>query len=231
MIWQQYYLQLLLITLSLVMIVNYGLYALAIKVFHMKTTVQSLVFTHNNIFFTACIVTLVANIEFFRHISLVKIIYSFSSNISPVSFIYLLIWFVKHYTPIKRNEFLYKIIRLQGFKQITNHKSNVISLLIILVLGILLYLSTLGFIDTDYYSYGFHSIYMVVIVTTVIIMLIINNIILGYLWSLALFAFHYSLLPSNNLWDYLLDPVIWLVSFCYLGHNIIKTFVHYVKRE
>ena len=230
MVWQQYYLQLLLITLSLVMIVNYGLHALAIKVFHMKTAVQSLVFTHNNNFFTACIVTLVANIAFFRHISLVKIIYSFSSNISPVSFIYLLIWFAKNYTPIKRNEFLYKIIKLPGFKQMTNRKSNFISLLIVLVLGLLLYLSTLGFIDTDYYSYGFHSMYMIVIVTAVITILIINNIILGYLWSLALLAFHYSLLPSNNLWDYLFDPVIWLVSFCCLGQNLVKNLIKYIKK-
>ena len=52
---------------------------------------------------------------------------------------------------------------------------------------------------------------MLLFFSAVILFLILFNRILGYVWLLALIGFYFKLQSSNNLWDYLYDPLLWLV--------------------
>jgi len=79
------------------------------------------------------------------------------------------------------------------------------------LLGTLLYLSTFGFINFDLYHLGYLSPLMLLFFSAVILFLILFNRILGYVWLLALIGFYFKLQSSNNLWDYLYDPLLWLV--------------------
>lgn len=79
------------------------------------------------------------------------------------------------------------------------------------LLGTLLYLSTFGFINFDLYHLGYLSPLMLLFFSAVILLLILFNRILGYVWLLALIGFYFKLQSSNNLWDYLYDPLLWLV--------------------
>jgi len=79
------------------------------------------------------------------------------------------------------------------------------------LLGTLLYLSTFGFIDFDLYHLGYLSPLMLLFFSAVILFLILFNRILGYVWLFALIGFYFKLQSSNNLWDYLYDPLLWLV--------------------
>lgn len=78
-------------------------------------------------------------------------------------------------------------------------------------LGTILYLSTFGFIDFDIYNLGYLSSAMLLFFSGLILLLIIFNRCLGYVWLLAMIAFYFKLQYSNNLWDYLYDPLLWLV--------------------
>ena len=79
------------------------------------------------------------------------------------------------------------------------------------LLGTFLYLSTFGFINFDIYNLGYLSSIMLLVFSGLILFLIIANRRLGYVWLLALVAFYFKLQSSNNFWDYLYDPLLWLV--------------------
>lgn len=81
----------------------------------------------------------------------------------------------------------------------------------LIFLGTLLYLSTFGFINFDVYNLGYLSPSMLLFFSGLSLVLILFNRSLGYIWLLAMVAFYFKLQYSNNLWDYLYDPLLWLV--------------------
>lgn len=81
----------------------------------------------------------------------------------------------------------------------------------LVLLGTFLYLSTFGFISFDIYNLGYLSSIMLLVFSGLILFLILANRRLGYVWLLALIAFYFKLQYSNNFWDYLYDPLLWLV--------------------
>lgn len=81
----------------------------------------------------------------------------------------------------------------------------------IVIGGILLYISTFGFLSTDLYAFGYLSLWMLYSALFLALLLIAINRRLGIVIMLALAGFYFRLQSSNNLWDYLLDPVLWLV--------------------
>lgn len=83
--------------------------------------------------------------------------------------------------------------------------------LFLIGLGGALYLSTFGFIRFDLYHLGYLDSTILFIFSSLIFLLIICHRPLGYIWLLALISFYFRLQSSNNLWDYLFDPLLWLV--------------------
>ena len=89
--------------------------------------------------------------------------------------------------------------------------------LIIFILGLILYLAAFSFIPFDLYALGYYPKYLLVVVF--ILQLIFWQIkrVFAVIWLIALVAFYYKLQTSINLWDYLLDPILWLLcSYAWL---------------
>lgn len=81
----------------------------------------------------------------------------------------------------------------------------------LMLLGGALYLSTFGFISFDLYHLGYLAPQMLLFFSSVTLGLIMLNRRLGYIWLISVISFYFRLQASNNLWDYLYDPVLWAV--------------------
>lgn len=90
------------------------------------------------------------------------------------------------------------------------------------IIGLLLYLSTFGFFKIDFYSYGYLPWLMLWVLFILSLGLMLANRRLGLVLVAALFGFYLHLQSSNNLWDYLLDPVLWLVLLVNLLINVFS---------
>ena len=90
------------------------------------------------------------------------------------------------------------------------------------IIGLLLYLSTFGFFKVDFYSYGYLSWTMLWFISGLSFLLMLFNRRLGLVLMVALLGFYLKLQSSNNLWDYLLDPVLWLVLLVNLVINLFS---------
>lgn len=87
----------------------------------------------------------------------------------------------------------------------------------LIIAGIALYVSTLGFIKFDLYSFGFYPRPAILIGMFIIELLMwYFSRVFALIWLFALLAFYLKLQLSSNLWDYLLDPVLWLLSIDHL---------------
>ena len=82
----------------------------------------------------------------------------------------------------------------------------------IVIFGIILYSSYLGFIRFDLYDTGyFPSITFMVILGVIELLLWFTARRYAIIWLIAIICFYFKLQPSHNLWDYLFDPVLWLI--------------------
>lgn len=84
---------------------------------------------------------------------------------------------------------------------------------VLVIVGLILYTSTFGFIQIDVYHFGYISEQMIAIFSLIVFVLIILNRRIGYVWLIAYVSFYFHLQQSNNLWDYLYDPILWLILF------------------
>lgn len=85
-----------------------------------------------------------------------------------------------------------------------------------LMLGVILYPSALGVSLIDTYIWGYDATWSVVMMTSLSLLLfVIKERLLSVASLIILLAYQLRLFSSNNVWDYLLDPIIFL--FC-LGY-------------
>ena len=82
----------------------------------------------------------------------------------------------------------------------------------LVTLGAVLYLATFSYIKIDLYALGFAP------TTSVLCIFFLIELLTWYIsplfaiiWLIALIAFYFQLQTSINLWDYLLDPLLWLI--------------------
>ena len=96
---------------------------------------------------------------------------------------------------------------------------------IIFILGCLLYSSTLGFVSFDVYALGyFPNLTILTVFGVIALYLWYFAKFYAYIWLLGLIGFYFKLHPSNNLWDYLFDLPIWILSAIVLILNLRKIF-------
>ncbi len=87
-----------------------------------------------------------------------------------------------------------------------------------LLLGIILYPSALGFGPVDLYAVGYHPYATVVLLlASLLVCLFFATRIVGVWVAPALLAHSYGVGESDNVWDYLIDPIafscsLWLVA-------------------
>ena len=78
--------------------------------------------------------------------------------------------------------------------------------------GMILYPAALGFFNTDTYSFGFHaSMHWCVLGLSVVAMLCRHRI-LGLCLAFSVLANLLKLHESSNLWDYVIDPWLWIAA-------------------
>ena len=83
--------------------------------------------------------------------------------------------------------------------------------ILIICLGSLLYLSTLGIIGFDIYALGYYpNIYVLLGIIAIEVFLWHFSRTCAWIWIVAIGAYYFKLQASINLWDYLFDPVLWL---------------------
>ena len=95
--------------------------------------------------------------------------------------------------------------------------------LIFIILGFLLYFSALGFIQIDIYSYGYYpnKTFLLLIIIWSVVLLKLNTL---YSWIMlfSIIGFYFKIMASNNLWDYLIDPILWVISIVNIVNKYIK---------
>jgi hypothetical protein len=84
------------------------------------------------------------------------------------------------------------------------------------VTGVALYPLALGLGSVDPYEWGWRFSPLFVGIGALTVWLVWKQNRCGYLLLLAIVAFQLRLLESTNYWDYLVDPVYWLVSLALL---------------
>lgn len=142
----------------------------------------------------------------YNNYSLLQIVYGTIGSISVVTILLITIW-------IFNFVFLTKIIVPLNYE---------ISL-VITIFGLLLYMSSMGFIQLDIYSYGYYpnKIFILSIIMWCLFLININRL---YSWItlIAIIGFYFKIISSNNLWDYIIDPIVWIMSIVTVIKNQIK---------
>ena len=103
------------------------------------------------------------------------------------------------------------ILNQFDFSETKSPVLNQLEKIALLLMGLLLYLATFGFISYDIYHLGYLSKWMLFSLTIAALVMILCERRLGYVCLVVLAGFYFHLQASHNLWDYLLDPVLWLV--------------------
>jgi asparagine N-glycosylation enzyme membrane subunit Stt3 len=81
------------------------------------------------------------------------------------------------------------------------------------LLGLVLYPAALGLGMVDTYRWGYSPRMLIIVIATLTVLLVLLRSVLGVLMlALATVAFVVDLKPSDNYWDYLLDPFIVIYS-------------------
>ncbi len=76
-----------------------------------------------------------------------------------------------------------------------------------------LYLATFAIIPLDIYSIGYNPKYWLVAFIVIEMYFWYNSKIFAIIWLFGLIGFYFKLQESTNLWDYLVDPILYLIIF------------------
>lgn len=88
---------------------------------------------------------------------------------------------------------------------------------IIFIFASLLYLSAFDFLPVDIYDLGFiPSVELLGILGLVLLILYKYNRVIAWVWLLAFVGFYFKVQASMNLFDYLVDPILWFISILFL---------------
>jgi len=83
---------------------------------------------------------------------------------------------------------------------------------IVVLSGLVLYLSTFGIIKTDIYALGYYPKVLLILFIVAELFLWRVSKLNAWLWLIAAVCFYFKLEESHNLWDYLFDPVLWVIA-------------------
>jgi hypothetical protein len=95
------------------------------------------------------------------------------------------------------------------------------------VLGLILYPGAIGLLPWDPYRLGFHGAELPIGLMVIAVIAAATNSIIVPLWITAsAAAWQLGLFLSANLWDYVIDPVVWLASLTLLATVALRTHIH-----
>jgi len=92
--------------------------------------------------------------------------------------------------------------------------------------GIVLYPFALGISHIDPYAWGYNPLLMSsILIVLVSVTYLQEKNFLTFLFSSVLLAYSLNIMESNNLWDYLLDPLLFLICMLILSKEAWQFFV------
>ncbi|MBE9516109.1 MAG: hypothetical protein IME93_03940 [Proteobacteria bacterium] len=99
--------------------------------------------------------------------------------------------------------------------------------IVIPLMGIALYPAALGLIPIDTYEWGFHGIGLPITLLLIMLLLLLTRatLLAGLMVTAALLA-SINAMESNNIWDYIIDPLL----FIYTGFQLLKLTYNQQKR-
>lgn len=151
--------------------------------------------------------------------------YAFAILIFALSFIPVADYTINQYFRGLLNDLSISTLLLMGYYFVVPDNSQSQSrplLAVIAITGLFFYPAALGLGPIDPYAWGFfnkaHGLLMSLIFLTALVGLMVFALHKKYTLMLACLAlsalaYHLELLESRNLWDYLLDPVIFFYAF------------------
>jgi len=115
--------------------------------------------------------------------------------------------------------FLWKAL---GGKQLLSDRDILWFSVFNVVVALCLYSSYMGFVRFDLYNqgYGFSAWFVIMILLTVILFIVRNP--LSYIFIAYIIAFNLRLLNSDNLYDYVTDGILFLISVGLIVSSIMK---------
>lgn len=149
-----------------------------------------------NILLSILLLLLVNFIPIFHGVCLVAFLNGCFSDLS-ITFICILVYILSN-----------KLINDSFY--VKNVFSPPIIVVAISLLGLILYLSATGLIKYDIYALGYNNPYFLLGLAFISVVIFYFNRLFALVWLLALIAFYFKVQTSNNLWDYLFDPFLWL---------------------
>ena len=81
-----------------------------------------------------------------------------------------------------------------------------------LITGAVLYPAALGLFDEDTYSYGFQNTMSWCVLGVSVAAVVCKYRILGFCLAFSVLAHQLKLQESRNLWDYMIDPWLWIAA-------------------
>jgi len=114
-------------------------------------------------------------------------------------------------------------------KQFFDSKGFYVAMVCFSLGALFLYPCSLGLTYFDPYVLGYQSrVFVVALFATALLALYFNQYLLLSCISLSVFSFLFKILPSMNLWDYLIDPIL---GFFALGFCLKKLFRKLILRS
>ena len=158
-------------------------------------------------FAIALVVTAVAVIPL-GQASMVVYLRGLFGDLSMPSVALLAVWAFASMKPIKSDE-----------------SQKLIACSVIAAAGLGFYLTALGLGAFDPYTLGFDPLPLaVVIALTCLVTIWIGWTVAALCLLAALIGYQLQVLPSHNLWDYLLDPLLWMFSLSYVSVRIWRRY-------
>lgn len=121
--------------------------------------------------------------------------------------------------------FLFALSLVMVFENLKTHQNNLLNIkgfIFIFVFGLILYLSTLNIIPVDIYYQS--PAFIIITCCLITILAYYVDKILGILYLLSLFAYSLNIMDSKNLFDYLIDLPVWILSIVCIITYYIKKF-------
>jgi len=104
-----------------------------------------------------------------------------------------------------------------GLTPVPPRRSLLLAAVLMAILGLVLYPASLGLLPWDSYRMGFHGIWLPVALIVIAAAAAAMGSVAVPLWiAAAAAAWQLGLFASSNLWDYVIDPVVWIASLVVL---------------
>jgi hypothetical protein len=94
---------------------------------------------------------------------------------------------------------------------------------VIALLGLLLYPGAIGLLPWDPYRLGFHGAALPIMLIIIAGVAVPMNSVIAPIWiTLSAASWQVGLFRSTNLWDYVIDPVVWLAATLFLAGAALR---------